>query len=127
MIEAGAGYFEDERNEIGINLKPEYIRLLIFISIFLSGVFLYTRAGFYFISLYDTYTTVIPVLLGGFLECVVFTYKFNFLKLERKVNELTGETTPALFYPCLKLIDPPILFYLFLASVFDLVDFLGNK
>jgi Na+-dependent transporters of the SNF family len=123
MVETFIGYLEDEKNRFGIKLPFELVRFIVIVFMFLCGIVLNTRAGFYFLNLFDTYTTVLPMMLAGFLECLVFLWKYNFREFEEKVFRECHETVPTYLKYSLKYVDGLVLLILIILSFVDLVTY----
>ena len=120
FIEVVASHFEDERFLIkGKELKPEFLRLFITFAIFLLGFVLYTRGGFYFMPIYDTYSVNLPVIVVVGLECLVVAWYFGWDKLTVLIRKYTNEEVPTYVQVMTKFAAIPILGILALVAFLD--------
>lgn len=60
-----------------MNLPNDKIRLLITFSTILVGFPMYTKAGIYYLELYDNFICSTPVLFSILLEMIIFGYMIN--------------------------------------------------
>lgn len=122
FLETVAGYFEDKQGRIfGRKIKLEIIRLYIVVGFFIAGIFLNTKAGFYFLTLYDDYATIVPFLLAAALECLIYGWIKGTAKLNNMLIYHTGEGFPEYARINIKFFTLPILLLLLVASFIQVI------
>jgi len=122
FLETVGGFIEDEKIKIfGKELKIEVTRVLMTIAFFVVGVFLYTKAGFYFLTLYDDYITVVPMTLTVTLECLIFGWLVGFDDLKRRIKQDVGEDMPRYVIVCVKYVALPILVIILIGSFYKMM------
>ena len=122
FMETIAGYIEDERIKVfGKEVRVEVSRVLIMVALFLAGFVLNFDGGFHFLSLYDSYATVVPMMLTAFLECVVFGWIYGTDKVDEIISINVGERFPPFATICIKYLALPVLALMTIFSFFQLV------
>ena len=87
----------------------EISRFLITLTLFVCGLLLVTRAGFYYLDLFDTYATVIPMMFCALMEAYVFGWVYKIERLITEIKIFTKEEIPYYVQFCVKYLDIPIL------------------
>ena len=121
-LETIAAYFEDEKIQIfGKIPRIEVARILVVVGFFIAGFPLNFDGGFYFLPFYDSYATIVPLMVSAVFECYVFGWIFGTDKIDDMIFKATGERFNPYATICVKYIIIPILIFLTLASFANLV------
>ena len=122
FMEALAGFCEDEKIKIfGKVPRIETTRVLLVVALFIAGFPLNFDGGFHYLSFYDDYTTIVPLMVSALLECVVFGWIYGTDKIDEMIYKATGERFPRYAVICIKYVIIPILAFLTLASFVNLI------
>jgi len=121
-LETVGAFIEDEKIKFfGKTLRMEISRFILMIAFFVLGIFLYTRAGFYFVTLYDSYITVVPFALTVGLECFIYGWVTGTDKLNALIKEHVKEEFPPSFIFCIKYLALPVLAILLIGSFWQVM------
>jgi len=122
FLETVGGFIEDEKIKIfGRLFKIEVMRVFMTLAFFVVGVFLYTKAGFYFLTLYDDYITVVPMTLTATLECLIFGWLVGFDDLKNLIKRHAGEDVPQYVVVCVKYVALPVLVVILIGSFYKMM------
>lgn len=83
MIETVSGHFEDNKIKIfGKVWSSGYCRFFVILFNAIVGFIFNFTGGFHFLSVFDKYATVVPLMVAALCEVYIFTKVFNVEKLE---------------------------------------------
>mmetsp|Transcript_15369 Transcript_15369/g.13106 ORF Transcript_15369/g.13106 Transcript_15369/m.13106 type:complete len:220 (-) Transcript_15369:2647-3306(-) len=118
LIESITDFFLEEKIAIrGYKPGPLVVRAFVVILVLAGGFILTTDGGFHYLSIYDAYTTIIPMLTSCFFEAIIFVYYYKIEKIEVGILLNCKEHMPQYIKNFLKYIDIPILAVLASVSV----------
>ena len=99
----------------------EIVRFIITLTLFVCGLLLVTRAGFFYLDLFDTYATVVPMMVCAVMEAYAFGWFYKIERLFTEIKIFTKEEIPYYVQFCVKYLDIPILTALAAISFLELV------
>ena len=79
-------------------MRKEIFALVTVIIYFTFGLMFCLQQGIYIFELFDHYAVGLPLLFLQFVNVIVIGWKFDLAKLDKLVNENTGEQFPKLLY-----------------------------
>ena len=122
FLETVGGFCEDEKIKVfGRTLKTEVMRILIVVGFFCVGLLLYTKAGYYFLSVYDDYIVVIPMTLSVVMECLIFGWIHGTDDLADLIRKNVQEEIPPYAIFSIKYLALPILSIMLIGSFVKLI------
>jgi len=122
FLETVGAYLEDEKIKFfGRTPKIQVARFVLVVAFFLLGIFLYTRAGFYFVTLYDDYITIIPYALIATLECLIYGWISGTDEIKALIWEHVQEKYPPAFILCIKYLALPVLVIILIGSFWQVM------
>jgi len=94
----------------------------------LLGIIFVTRAGDYWVKLFDTYTTVVSVFLISLTEIagMMWVKSGTYEAFKAKVHKMTGRELPIILAPLWKYVGPVYIIVLMVLSI-SAFDLTGNK
>ncbi len=94
------------------SLKKEYLALFICLISFILGGLFVTRAGLFFLDLYDHFVTTYGLVLVGILECLAIGWVFKAENMRLYVNSVSKRQLGRSWNFCIKYFIPIILLVL---------------
>ncbi|MBN1645233.1 sodium-dependent transporter [Candidatus Woesearchaeota archaeon] len=123
FVEAVSTVFSDAFKRI----SKKWISLVICIGGFLCGIIFTSRAGMYFLDLFDHFATNYGLVLVGIFECLAVGWVYGAPKLRRYINRDSDWKLGKWWDFSIKYLCPIVLIYLIIAQlVIDLTKNYGD-
>ncbi|KAJ8319963.1 hypothetical protein KUTeg_001550, partial [Tegillarca granosa] len=88
------GFADELGSKLNTRWKRVGYRFAICATAYLLGLPMVTRGGSYLLDVVDTFVGGFPLLIIGFLECVVIIYIYGFFRFKEDIEMMLGRSIP---------------------------------